>query len=347
VKTHIVPKIALCIAIAAIQATGFAQGIRPENTSALERVWNFNTPSKLSQSVRIDGGVVSKEKFGLHWETRIAPATPALSVGFSTTTTDSMGVIHRVMLDRTGRTYFGYDVRVDVLVEASTYRITFQPLAMTLEIAKGLDMVAWSSDDRSAWIPLAPPRFPSPQNIRSGEILELTLLTNSATKQNIVDYLSVQEPLRKTSPFQRPPEERDFTYATGIPRDLTPNDVELRIRAPRLSINGQLDLTSTTHFEEVSGTFVWIYTRKHGRFVFSLAPHNGFSKSGEVRGSTLTFKDGADTYSLSAGAPIAPGQAAFNLYVLHEPDWKPTYPFADLSAFNMGAEFRIETIPVK
>jgi hypothetical protein len=47
---------------------------------------------------------------------------------------------------------------------------------------------------------------------------------------------------------------------------------------------------------------------------------------------------------ISAAARIAPGQAAFNLYVLHQPDWKPTYPFADLAAFNMGAEDRIEPL---
>jgi len=46
---------------------------------------------------------------------------------------------------------------------------------------------------------------------------------------------------------------------------------------------------------------------------------------------------GSDTFTLSAGRGIAPGQAPFNLYVLHQPEWKPSYPNADVGAFNMGS----------
>lgn len=333
--------IAICVAIAALCATAFAQSVPSNSNSALERVWVTNTTAKQSPSIRIDGGVVSREKFGFHWETRIAPATPPLAEGFSTTTTDSMGVIHRVMLDRSGRTYFGYDVLIDVLPEANTYKVTFKPLVMTSTLAQG-----WSMDRWSEWIPLSAPRFPPPPSVRSGEILELTLLTNSGTGQRIVDYLSVQEPVRTVPQFsfQPPPAKRDFSYATGVPRDITTSDVELRIRDPRLSVNWKQDPSTNTRTEETAGTYIWIYVQNHGRFILSLSPHPGFSKAGEVRGSNLTFIDGADKYMISAASRIAPGQAAFNLYVLHQPDWKPTYPFADLSAFNMGAEDRIEPL---
>jgi hypothetical protein len=330
---------AICVAIASLSATVFAQSVPSNGNSAIQRVWDTNTVAKQSPSIRIDGGVVSREKFGFHWETRISPATPALAEGFSTSTTDATGVIHRIMLDRSGRTYFGYDLLIDILPEANTYRVTFQPLAMTSALARGLSMDRWSE-----WIPLSAPRFPPPQNVRSGEILELTLLTNSGTGQRIVDYVSVQEPRRTVSPFQRPPEERDFSYATGTPRDITTSDVELRIRAPRLNVNGKEDPSTSTRLDEANGTFVWIYIQNHGRFIMSLSPYPGFSKMGEVRGSNLTFKDGSDNYTISAASRIAPGQAAFNLYVLHQPDWKPTYLFADLSAFNMGAEDRIEPL---
>jgi hypothetical protein len=322
--------------------TGFAQDIRTDGNSAVQRVWEKNTPAKLAESNRIDGGVVPRDKFGFHWETRIAPAMPALANGFSTRTTDSTGVIHRIMLDRSGRTYFGYDVVVDVLPKANTYRLTFRPLVMTSELASGLYMDRWSE-----WAPLAAPRFPAPQNVRSGEILELTVLTNNRTTQKIVDYLSVQEPLRAVSPFQRPPQERDFSFATGSPRDITTNDVEMRIQSPRLSVNGKLDPSTTTRTDEAAGAYVWIYVANHGRYIMSLSPHTGFTRTGEVRGSSLVFKDGSDTFTISAGARIAPGQAAFNLYVLHQPGWKPEYLFADLSAFNMGAVDRMESLTEK
>ena len=334
--------IALCIAIAASSATEFAQTVPLNSTSAIQNMWTADPSRKQSPSVRIDGGVVSREKFSFHWETRISPASPPLSGGFSTTTTDTMGVIHRVMMDRSGRTYFGYDVLIDALPEDYSYRITFKPLVMTSALAKGLDMDRWS-----AWMLLTAPRFPSPQIVRGGDILEFTLLTNQATGQKISDYISVQEPHQSATSRGFAVEEREFSYATGTSRDITAGDVELRMRAPRVSINGKLDPSSSKRFDEVGGVFVWIYVSGHGRFIMSLLPQPGFSKAGEVRGTSLSFKHGSDTYSINAAAKIAPGQAAFNLYVLHQPDWKPAYPFADLSAFNMGAEDRLESLAGK
>jgi len=338
VKNLFMGSMAICVAISVLSAPAFAQTAPSNRSSAIQRAWDGDSNASQSPSIRIDGGVELREKFGFHWETRISPASPPLAEGFSTTTTDAMGVIHRIMLDRSGRTYFGYDVVIDVLSEANTYKLTFKPLVMTSTLAQG-----WSMDRWSEWIPLSAPRFPPPQNVRSGEILELTLLTNSGTGQRIVDYISVQDS-QQTATFRSfAIEERDFSYATGTPRDITANDIELRIRSPRVSINGKLD-PSSSRFDEAAGAFVWIYLQNHGRFILSLSPHPGFSKAGEVRGSTLTFMDGSDKYTISAASRIAPGQAAFNLYLIHQPEWKPTYPFADLSAFNMGAEDRLEPL---
>ena len=62
------------------------------------------------------------------------------------------------------------------------------------------------------------------------------------------------------------------------------------------------------------------------------------------RGSSLSFTMEGETFTVNAGARIAPGQAPFNLYVLHDPNWKPSYPNADLDAFNMGATDRAESL---
>src|SRR5215475_4914473 len=51
----------------------------------------------------------------------------------------------------------------------------------------------------------------------------------------------------------------------------------------------------------------------------------------------------AEMFKLVANGAIAPTQAAFNLYVLHDP-WKPDYAFADTSAFSMGAADRAESL---
>jgi hypothetical protein len=61
-----------------------------------------------------------------------------------------------------------------------------------------------------------------------------------------------------------------------------------------------------------------------------------------VRGSSLTFNVGSERFTINAAGRIAPGQAAFNLYVLHDPTWRPTYPSANLDAYILGAADRAE-----
>ena len=289
----------------------------------------------LAQSTRIDGGTVSQDKFGFYWETHLEPGTPPMSESFSTKTTNEPGRIHRILLDRSGKIYAGYDVIVTVLPEPNTYRVSFQKMAMSPEITRG-----WTGGNSAVWTQLPTDRWSdsAPQNIRGGDVISLTLFRNPTTGQSVVDYVTIQEPSRKFSGFNPTP-ERKFTYAAGTSRDFKTDDVQLTIQSPRLIVNGKLDESSTRRFDEVSGAIVWLYVAKHGRYLLSLVPHPelGFRRAGEVRGSSLSFVMGTETFNLNAGDRIAPGQGPFNLYVLHDPDWKPTYPDADLSAFNMGA----------
>ena len=304
----------------------------------------FLAQAALAQSSRVDGGTISdvQKKFGFYWETRLNPPTPPLSDIFSTAVADGTGLIHRILLDRSQQIYVGYDVVVKELAEPNRYQVTFQRLTMTAEISKQV-----LGDNAPRFRPMATPGWglPAPQEIRGGEVLELNLLMNAVTRQVVKDYVTVQEASRRFSGFNASP-DREFAFAPGPARDFRLDDVRLTIQAPRLSINGKLDESSAKRFDEVSGGVVWIYTARRGRFILSLVPHPelGFRKAGEVRGTSLSFVVGNDTFTLSAGRSIAPGQAPFNLYVLHEPDWKPTYPMADLGAFNMEAADDAESL---
>ena len=295
-----------------------------------------------AQSSRIDGGTVSQSTFGFYWETRLQPPTPPFADSISTATTDEPGVIHRLLLDSARRMYVGYDALVEPLSEANTYRVTFRRLGMTPELARqvlGDSLSTWSQLPTPGW------NLNAPQTIKGGDVLELNLLVNAATSQRVVEYVTVQEPSRRFRGFQQIP-ERKFTYAPGPSRDFRVADVELTIQSPRLSVNGKLDESSTRRYDEVSGSVVWIATGKRGRFLLSLIPHPelGFRKAGEVRGSSLSFVIGGDTFMLNTGGRIAPGQASFSLYVLHDPEWRPNYPNADISAFSMGGADRAESL---
>jgi hypothetical protein len=293
----------------------------------------------LSQSMRIDGGVISQERFGFYWETRLMPPTPPMANLSSETTADA-GIIHRLLIDRTRQVYVGYDVVIETMPEPNTYRVTVRPLAMNSELARralGGGLSGWNQMQTPGWRTALAPRI-----IKGGDVLELELLSNRTTNQSVIDYVTVQEPAgRKPQGFNSiPGPDRQFTFTPGPSRDIKADDVEMTIQSPRLSINGKLDETTARRFDDISGPVVWFATAKRGRFLLSLVPRLefGFRKAGEVRGSSLSFVIGSDTFTLNSGGRIAPGQAAYTLYVLHEPDFRLTYPDADNSVFVMGAD---------
>jgi hypothetical protein len=244
------------------------------------------------------------------------------------------------MLDRSRRVYFGYDVKVEPLSNTNTYRLTFGALSMTPEMSQRFFGAA-----DSGWTMLPPPRFPDARTVRGGDVLQLDLLTNSAWGQTLVDYVTVQEPPRRLNTFDVSA-PREFAFASGPPRDFNADDVELRLQEPRLSINGMLQESSRRLRADVSGSVVWLYVPDRGRFLISLTPQAklGFQRAGEVRGSSLRFTIGSDTFSVVCGSRIAPGLAAFNVYVLHHPKWRPTYANADLSAATVGAADRADYV---
>ena len=53
-------------------------------------------------------------------------------------------------------------------------------------------------------------------------------------------------------------------------------------------------------------------------------PELGFVKAGELRGGAAAFTSGDDKVSIESPIPIAPGDAPYVLYVLHDPEWAPT-----------------------
>jgi len=265
----------------------------------------------VAQSRRIMGGSAGGAKYQFFYDTFLDPAVPELG-NMGGGTIGGEGTIHRFMADRRQRVYFGYDISIEVLSEPSTYRLSFSQLTP--------DSVLQSLGDASGnWTQLPAPDWggPATRTIRAGEVLELDLLTNSATGQKIVDYVTV-----KGSGFDP---GWNFVYETGAPKDFRAEDAALDLRTPYISVNGQLGASAIPTGVVVHGPVVWFYLPTYGRFILSLIPHPelGFVKSGEIRGSTLTFNVGDDSFNVASAERIAPGQRPFNLYVLHEPAWRP------------------------
>jgi hypothetical protein len=296
--------------------------------------------SGFAQSGRIQGGSATfKTGVGFAYETRLEPPLPSITgEKFGGGVNVGEAGIHRFMVDSSRHVYFGYGITVERLAEETAYRVTIRPLSI------GAEKLQYFKDPAN-WniLSLPLPGYPAPQTLSSGDVMALDLMTNAETGQKIVDYITILEPRRGVGTFNPDP-PRQFSYVPGTPRDFTLEDASLRLAAPRLTINGKLDESSTRNNGEVTGATVWIYVANRGRFILSLAPNRalGFRKAGEVRGSSLTFTIGSETFTINTANTIVPGETPFNLYVLQDRAWKPTYAFADLSAFTMGAADRAE-----
>ena len=283
-----------------------------------------------AQSRRIDGGVASRTGFLFFWETHLDPAAPPLAQSFETAVLElGSGPIQRVMLDRAQKTYFGYGVSVERPPDG-TYRVTFLPLSMSPELQRLL------GSDPAEWKMLPPPRFPLPRTVRPSEVLELRLLTGSTWGQTLTDYVTVREPeVRRQGFGALEPTPPRFSFAPGPPRDFKLDDVELRLDRPSIFAAGR---DGATFLEEVTGAVVWVYIPTRGRYRLSLTPRSGFSRAGDVRGSTLRFAVDGESISIASRDRIAPGGAAFNLYVRREPKWVPSYPHADRDVLTIGPD---------
>jgi hypothetical protein len=260
----------------------------------------------LLQTAAIMGGPLmtgSVTLGGVHvtYKSVLEPNTPGIARSGSGTLTEN-NVAKRHFCDIAARRCFGYDLRAEAL-DGGNYRLTFSPLTISPQ------KMAEIFDEVRDWTIVPFAQKTVVQTMRGGETIALDLFVNPTTGQKIVDYLTVAGGAKRV-----------FT-ATGNARDFSLDDISLELSKPRLSINGKL-----THQAEVtiSGPSMCIYLAGRGRFIFSLAPHPelGFQKAGEIRGSTMKWRWSADEFVVNTDSQIAPGDAAYNLYVFNNPAFR-------------------------
>jgi hypothetical protein len=263
---------------------------------------------------------------------------------------DPSGVIHRVLFDRVRKVVFGYDVRIEPMAGTDRFRLTLSPPSMTTEQRQrllGNESATWQELPGNAATSRAGPLGAGRVTmiaIQRGQVMELNLLTTDSG-QTLTDYVTIQQPWQRFDGFQSLPAPV-FHFTPGPARDFALGDVELEIVAPRLTINGRPEPSSERVNTSARGAVVWFYVPNRGRYVLSLLPRPelGFRRAGEVRGSTVRFTLGRDTFTLLTADQVAPGQARFHLYVLHDPTWKPTYANANVDAFIIDGADRAEYV---
>jgi hypothetical protein len=314
--------------------------------------------SASAQTSRIESGSTTLGTVTFYYETRLEPPVPPLGDSLNMLIFPSNGpnvfyngpapdTVHRVMLDRTRKVYFGYDARIRRVEQSAgaddvdVYEVTLGALTVTPELTRALAAVAES------WKQLPAPKFPAPRVIRSYEVLELPLLTNDAWGQRLTEYITVGEAPRQGFDPER---RREFSFPSGSPRDFSAADVMLTLTEPRVRYSRQLimgnrrggELLTVSTRADASGGIVWVYVPNAGRFLLSLVPRGQFVRAGSVRGTSLTFNVAGNSYNVNSATRIVPGDGVFNVYVLHQPEWKPEYPNANVDTVHVGAADRAE-----
>ncbi len=230
----------------------------------------------------------------------------------------------RIVLDASNRTYFGYELLVGRRPDG-TYLLTFGKLGVTpLDIASGSpvifpqDEIDRSLDAGSVWTARELPATPESREMQVTETASIELFVDSTNGQKLIDDIRIQPP------YTPAPIRRQVPTAAGAPRDFSLSDAELQIFQPRVTLNGRVQ--DGLDWRYIHGSVVWLYFPDHGRYVLSLIPRAnlGFKKAGEVRGGVLALTVEKETIRVECLSPIAGGDAAYNLYVLHDETWVPS-----------------------
>jgi hypothetical protein len=253
----------------------------------------------------------------------------------------------RYVLDNVNHVMFGYELVLEEK-QPGTYLATFgklgiTPLEISSEMAPRLPPNAPSglvrpprpinSSNWSEWTTQPLPAIPEPRLVHPGDTISIDLFVDAVTGEKLIDDILIQPPrtvrsLAVGSPPALPAAlaNRPVPTVSGTAREFTAADAEMQLAQARVTLNGTPQSTIGRAAPNARGSLVWFYLPNHGRYVLSLAPRPDldFKKAGEVRGGTITFTVGNDSIKVECTNPIATGNAPYNLYVLHDPEWEPT-----------------------
>lgn len=269
---------------------------------------------------------------------------------------------HRAFIDNERGVYFGYDIVVEPVSGGSQYKLVFKPLSITPESpprpprspgrgsgAGGNGVTQASNQQNIELAALALPSYPEPQTVQAGDTVSLELLVNPQTGVKIIDLIKIYDSTNKNPvlPFST----GGGGAATGGTRpasDFSADAMEFKITSSILKINGQsVNDDQNGSRLGVTGPLIMFYTPEHGRFILSLVPRGGynFKKTGTIQGNKIAFSmDGNDYEWISQNPIVAGGNGNWNLWVLHDPDYRPEFLTSKSSSYVVGAANDIERL---
>ncbi|MBV9927966.1 MAG: hypothetical protein JOZ96_23300 [Acidobacteria bacterium] len=240
--------------------------------------------------------------------TESSPAEGGEAASVLAESEDKPNLLHRVFVDSKNQLFFGYELLVERAAESRYFWVTVR--ALSEDYLRELQARP-SFRGRRLHPSYNATAFPaSPQFLRDGDTFALDVFQNPRTGTKIVDVVQVS--LKDPSVRQA---------ASDVPRDFSPEDVQLKVSDYKLKVNGETVYRSTGG---CAGPVIWFSLGDHGRFVFSLVERPGyeFKKVGAVRNNVVSFEWGGDKYEWESSLPVVGAGGNWNLWVLHDPDYR-------------------------
>ncbi len=243
---------------------------------------------------------------------------------------DGNKTLHRIISDRDGGLYFGYDLKVDFNSATGKFNLSIKPLSITPIMEKPLKDLAVGSL----------PNYPETLVVEDGDTITLDILEDPLTKVKIVDVIKVKIVGAKDIRAQNLNIENSAA-ASKPSQDFTPEILQMmKLTNVKIFVNG----AEVANPGSLSGQIMYFYIPEKGRFIFSLAPHKGynFQKIGTVENNEISFAVNGDSYKLVSSSPVLVAGGSWSLWVLYDADFRPDARFSSFSPYWMGAGSRPE-----
>ncbi len=246
---------------------------------------------------------------------------------YTSTATDK-NIIHRVMIDRKSKIYFGYDLEVFPLEDNKQFEILIKPLSVK-DVSSVVSRIGNSNDLTLRSLP----KYPEKLTIQDGDTIVLDILENPQTKEKVSDFIRVTRSKQKS-----------FTYSSNNekPKDFTINDVQLSLTGFETYVNDEKVKFSGGG---MSGSIIWTFFPNKGRFILSAVEQSSpnFQKIGLIDDKTITFNYEGVNYKFVSNNPVLGSGGKWNLWVMFDQNYKPTNTKSSSeSTFTFGAANKVE-----
>lgn len=221
-------------------------------------------------------------------------------------------VIHRVLTDAERRVVFAYDLAINSDPVTKKFSVVVLPADEAFRRSFLKDSAPLRAHEGFATFP----KSTTQQTLDDGDAVSLELLVNRESGVKVVDVVKVT--------FDRSILREH--YLEAAPRDFTLDAVALTVKTYELTIDGTLVGKSKSKIG-CAGSLLWIYIPDRGRFIFSLAPREGyaFRKTGLLDDNRIEFEANGEFYEWTSGESILATGGVWHLWVLHDPDYTPFF----------------------